>query len=74
MSKTSALLLHKNENAFYAITDNIEYPKKLTVEQIKSCEDFKNISDKEAHEIIEGLYKLSIISFKIYKNDEYRNV
>ena len=74
MSKTSATKLHKNEDAFYAITDNIEYPKKLTVEQIKSCEDFKNISEEKALEIIDGLYKLSIVTYKIFKNNEYRNV
>ena len=74
MSGGDAKNLRNNSNAFYAITDSIEYPKKLTLEQIKSCVDFKNISDDMALEIIDGLYKLSIITYKIYKNDEYRNV
>jgi hypothetical protein len=60
--------------AFYEITDNIEYPKKLKIEQIISCETFKNISEEMALEIIDGLYKLSIITYKLYKEDEFRNV
>lgn len=59
---------------FYAIAESIEYPKKLTIEQVKKCEDFKNISDEMASEIIDGLYKLSIITYKIYKENEFRNV
>ncbi len=59
---------------FYAIADSIEYPKKLTIEQIRDCDDFKNISEDEALEIIDGLYRLSIITYKIFKNDELRNV
>ena len=61
-------------DAFYAIADSIEYPKKLTIEQIRNCEDFKNISENEALQIIDSLYKLSIITFKTFKEHEIRNV
>lgn len=74
MKQTNANNSRINSEAFYAITDNIEYPKKLTIEQIRSCETFKNISEEMALEIIDGLYKLSIITYKIYKEDEFRYV
>jgi len=59
---------NNNNNSFYADAESIEYPKKLTIEQVRSDEHFKNISDEKALEIIDGLYKLSIITYKIYSD------
>jgi hypothetical protein len=66
--------LRISNDFFYAIAESIEYPKKITIEQIRNCDDFKNISEEMANEIIDGLYKLSIITYKIYKENEFRNV
>jgi hypothetical protein len=59
---------------FYAITDNMECPKMLTINQIKQCNQFKNISTEQATEIINGLYKLSIITYNLFKENGVRTV
>ena len=59
---------------FYAVTDNIESPKKLTINQIMECEPFKNISTEQAMEIINGLYQLSIITYNLFKENELRTI
>ena len=51
---------------FYEVTDNIVNPKRLTIKQIQNCVGFENISDEKAVEIIQGLYNLSIITYKIF--------
>ena len=55
-------------NLFYSVVDNNLNKRKLTVEQIRSNRTFANISDENANEIIEGLYKMSLITYNIYKN------
>jgi len=67
-NENTALNSNYNNDFFYATADSIEYPKKLKIQQVKDDENFKTISDKEANDIIEGLYKLSIITYKIFKN------
>jgi hypothetical protein len=51
---------------FYSRMDNFENPKKLTIKQVKSNEVFADISEQDAKELIDGLYKLSIISYNIF--------
>ncbi|AWK04769.1 hypothetical protein HYN56_11255 [Flavobacterium crocinum] len=36
---------------------------KLTLEELRKCEGFADVSDSEGEEIIESLYKLSLIAF-----------
>ncbi len=56
----------KASEFFYSRMDNIEYPKKLTIEQVRSNKKFANITDQDAKELIDGLYKLSIITYNIF--------
>ena len=56
------------DNLFYSYADSIQNPKKISVEQLKKIYGFENISEENAHEIIDGLYKLTIITYKIFKN------
>ena len=56
------------DGIFYSYAENLENPKKLNVEQIKKYTGLNDISDGYAQELIEGLYKLSIITYKIFKN------
>jgi hypothetical protein len=57
-------------NSYYSRIDNAENPKKLSIEQIRSSEEFANISDEEANEIINSLHELSIITLKIFQLEE----
>jgi hypothetical protein len=50
----------------FSLFDNLALPKKLTVEEIRSYPGLSALSDEEAIEKIEGLYKLSILTYKIY--------
>lgn len=58
-----------NESRFlYSYADKENVSKKLTVEQLRKFEGLENIGDQEAFEKIDGLYKLSIITYNIFKN------
>jgi hypothetical protein len=52
---------------FFTYADNILNPKKLTVEQLRSFKGYENTSNRDALEIINGLYELTIITYKIFK-------
>jgi hypothetical protein len=57
-----------NDGIFYSYVENSGSPRKLTVEQMKKYLGFNDISEEKAQELIGGLYKLSIITYKIFKN------
>jgi len=59
----------KKTDLFYSYADNLDNPKKLTVEQLRSYKGCEKVSDSDALEIIDGLYKFSIIIYKIYANN-----
>ncbi|MDF2449437.1 MAG: hypothetical protein K0R26_1941 [Bacteroidota bacterium] len=50
--------------------DQFGLVRKISVEQLRSCDGFNEVPDKQASEIIESLYQLSILSFNIYKNEK----
>jgi hypothetical protein len=56
------------DNLFYSYADSLKNPKKISVEELKKINGFENISEESAHEIIDGMYKLTIITYKIFKN------
>lgn len=61
---TNDVNANRNDNIFFAYADAIERPKKLTTEQLISQYGM-NIPHSEAQEIIDALYQLSLITFKI---------
>lgn len=54
----SIQLLSRLENAYT--------PKKLSIEQLRCYPGLSSLSDEEALEKIDGLYKLSILTYKIH--------
>lgn len=40
-----------------------ENQSRLTIEELRSCKGFETISEVEGNEIIESLYRLSIIAY-----------
>lgn len=38
---------------------------KLTLEELRKCEGFADVSDLEGQEIIESIYKLSLIAYNL---------
>jgi hypothetical protein len=44
----------------------IKKHKRLTVEELRSCKGFENISEEEAEEVILLLEKLSILFYELY--------
>lgn len=40
----------------------------LTIEEVKACSTFKNISDQQAEEVIEVVKKLAHIAIELYEN------
>jgi hypothetical protein len=45
--------------------------KKISINEIKNCSKYNNITEDEANRIAESLQQLSIIIFRKYEN-EYR--
>jgi len=48
-------------------------PKKITIDDVRRCPEFKNLTEEEAIEIVDSIYQLSIIALNIYK-DEIRSI
>lgn len=55
-------------NSFFAREESIENPRKLTIEQLRKFKGLENLSDKRALEIIDGLYKASILTYNTFQN------
>lgn len=53
---------------FSSKNDTQESPNRLTIAQLRKHKGFESINGKDAKEIIDGLYALSTLTFKIYKN------
>jgi len=43
---------------------------RLTLDEIRKCEGFPNVSDEDGEEIIESLYRLSLIAFNYQEKDD----
>lgn len=54
--------------AFNFIEENA--PKRITVEQLRKYKGFENVSDEEASNIVETLYKLAVIAYHCYIEHE----
>lgn len=74
LKKNDKNRLTKNNDPNYVPYECIETVQKLTIAQVRNQSSFSNISDEEAIEIIESLFKLSIVTYKIFKDEEFRNV
>ena len=66
----------KKENAnqvgydvFFSFADNLSNPKKLSVAQVRATRNFDDLSEEEILELINQLYKFSVLTFKIYKDE-----
>ncbi len=55
--------------------NHIDYSRKhdLTIEEIKSCEMFRNFSDEHAQEVIDTFKRLTEIVFEAYQCDKKVN-
>ena len=74
LKKNDKNRLTKNNDPNYVQYECIEAEQKLTIEQVRNHSSLSNISDEEAIAIIESLYKLSIVTYKIFKDEEFSNV
>ena len=51
---------------------NIDYNRKhdLTIEEVKSCSIFKDLTDEQAQEVIDTIKRFTVIAFEIYMCDK----
>jgi len=64
------LNLQKKHNAtFYKYTDGV-LPEKLPLHRAKKLLGNYNMNDEKVAMIVDELYKLSVITFKIYREKE----
>ena len=57
------------DGLFYTYADNLNNPKKLTIKQLNEICKTNCINEDAAQEIIESLFKLSILTYKIFKEN-----
>jgi len=62
-------LHHKHSTSYYKFADGI-IPEKLPLDRAKKLLGNYNISDEKVAMLIDELYKLSIITFKIFNEKE----
>ena len=55
-----------NDTVFYSYAANIGNPEKLSIEQLRKFNGLELVPEQDALEIIDELYKLSIITYKIF--------
>lgn len=53
----------KLQKSVYPKVEISENNGKLTLDELRKCEGFADVSDLEGEEIIESLYKLSLIAY-----------
>jgi len=54
----------QHDEFFYEYSEQLDIPK-ISIEILKKGKSYENISDEDAETIIESLYQLSIITYKI---------
>ena len=66
----------KKENAkqvgndlFFSFADNLSNPKKLSVSQVRATGNFDDLSEETILELINELYKFSVVTYKLYQNE-----
>lgn len=66
----------KKENAnqvgydvFFSFADNLSNPKKLSVAQVRATRNFDDLSEETILELIEELYKFSVLTYKLFQNE-----
>lgn len=67
-SRKCSSLDSAEKRAFDFIEENA--PKRITVEQLRKYKGFENVSDEEAGNIVETLYKLAVIAYHCYIEQE----
>lgn len=62
------------EETYKFIEENA--PKKITIEQLRRHKDYENITEDDANNIIESLYKLAVLSYIIYleQNEDFLDI
>jgi hypothetical protein len=68
VSKNENTCIPGINNLFYSYADNLANPRILTIEQLRTFSGLENISEEIAHQIIDGLYKLTIITYKKFQD------
>lgn len=53
----------KLQRTIYPKVEITDESGRLTLDELRKCEGFADVSDSEGNEIIESLYKLSLIAF-----------
>lgn len=68
MINDDAKCISHNEVLFYPYAQELTQTSKLSLEEFGKLTGRENSSEKTAEKIIEGLYQLSLIIYKIYND------
>jgi len=68
MKKARSKNTQTNSDASTASFASANQSNMLTIEELKSFPGCKNIDNKEAEEIIQSLYKLSLLTYEVLTN------
>ena len=64
--KTTDVSDGKSDNLFLNFADGLK-PNKMSIAQLRNLDGYSDISDDDAQQIIDELYKLSVITFGLLK-------
>jgi len=60
----------KLQKTVYHKAEITEGDGRLTLDELRKCEGFANVSDEDGEEIIESLYRLSLIAFNYQEKED----
>lgn len=60
---------HVGNDVFFSFADNLKNPNKLSVAEVRATGNFDDLSEEEILELINQLYKFSVLTYKIYKDE-----
>lgn len=66
--KTTYVSDSNSDNLFLNFADGLK-PNKMSVSQLRKVDGFSDISDDDAHQVIDELYKLSVITYGLLKQN-----
>lgn len=66
--KTTYVSDSNSDSFFLNFADGLK-PNKMSVSQLRKVDGFSDISDDDAHQVIDELYKLSVITYGLLKQN-----
>jgi len=58
-----------DENPIFSISEQLGI-KRVSIQELRKCSGYEDVTDEEAERIIESIYQLSLLTYQIAKQNE----